>query len=337
MTMPARMLRLLSLLQSRREWSGAELAARLGVTDRTVRRDVDRLRELGYPVDASPGTGGGYRLASGRDLPPLVLDDDEAVAVAAGLLTAAGGGLSGIRETSVRALAKLEQVLPTRLRQRVAAVTQATSSVVLWDGPRADPATLAVVAAACRDHEVLSFDYASRDGASTARRVEPHHVVTVHGRWYLIAHDPERADWRTFRVDRITAPAPTHRRFTPRPVPGGDPAAYLDRTLAAAPYRYDAEATVDAPAEVVLARMIASSPSRIEALGERRCRVRLGADSLEIVAQRVVSLLALGVEVTLDGPAEVLDHLDALGRRISQVATGTGAARAKGRRGPKTT
>nr|BFF04487.1 YafY family protein [Streptoalloteichus tenebrarius] len=318
--MPARMLRLLSLLQSRREWSGAELAERLGVTDRTVRRDVDRLRELGYPVDASPGTGGGYRLASGRDLPPLLLDDDEAVAVAVGLLTAPGGGVRGIEETSARALAKLEQVLPARLRHRVAAVSEVTLPITLAKGTRTDPAVLAVVAAACRDHELLTFDYESREGAPSSRRVEPHHLVTVHGLWYLVAYDPERADWRTFRVDRVTAPTPTHRRFSPRRLPAEDAATYLDRTLAAAPYRYDAVATVAAPASVVLERMIGPSRSRVEPLGARRCRVRLGGDTLEIVAQRLLSLLALDVDLTLDGPAEVLDHLHATGRRLAELA-----------------
>ncbi|MGK5632144.1 helix-turn-helix transcriptional regulator, partial [Streptomyces sp. URMC 123] len=186
--LPARMLRLLSLLQTRREWSGTELAERLGVTTRTIRRDIDRLRDLGYPVDGTTGHAGGYRLASGAAMPPLLLDDEEATATAVALRTAAGH-LTGMEETALRALAKLEQVLPHRLRTQVAALQQTTATIT-WTagGPRTDPATLSVLAAACRDHETVTFDYTTRHGASASRRVEPHHLVASGGLWYLLAH-----------------------------------------------------------------------------------------------------------------------------------------------------
>ncbi|MGW6985743.1 helix-turn-helix transcriptional regulator, partial [Streptomyces sp. NPDC054932] len=202
-------LRLLLLLQTRREWSGADLAERLEVTVRTVRRDVDRLRDLGCPVDSARGHAGGYWLAAGTELPPLLLDDDEAVAIAVALRTAAGG-LAGIEEMALPALAKLEQVLPRRLRGRVSAL-QAAASGIAWEtaGPRVAPELLAMPAVACRDHEVLTFDCATRAGTAAARRVEPQHLVASGDLWYLLAHDTGRNDWRIFRLDRITDPTPT--------------------------------------------------------------------------------------------------------------------------------
>ncbi|WP_066927679.1 helix-turn-helix transcriptional regulator, partial [Streptomyces sp. NBRC 110611] len=241
--MPARMLRLLSLLQTRREWSGAELAERLGVTGRTVRRDIDRLRELGYTIDGTAGTAGGYRLAPGADLPPLALDDEEAVAIAVALRTATGG-VSGIEETAVRALAKLERALPTRLRHQVSALQQTTVPLTWPTGPQADPTTLTVLAAACRDHEITTFAYTTRHRTPGTRRVEPHALVSSHGRWYLVAYDTEREDWRTFRLDRLTDPAPTGHRVPPRELPAPDPATYVARTITRAPVRHRARATV---------------------------------------------------------------------------------------------
>jgi len=206
----ARLLRLLSLLQSRRDWPGAELAERLGVTTRTVRRDVDRLRDLGYPVESATGTAGGYRLGVGAALPPLLLDDDEAVAVAVGLRAAATGTVTGIEETSLRALAKLEQVLPSRLRHRVGAMQSAILPLT-GPGPTVDPDLLT---AACQAHEGVRFGY-----QQNTRRVEPYRLVHTGRRWYLLAFDLDRDDWRTFRVDRIdSAPLPGPR-FTPRPEP----------------------------------------------------------------------------------------------------------------------
>ncbi|WP_197359093.1 helix-turn-helix transcriptional regulator, partial [Streptomyces clavuligerus] len=205
----ARLLRLLSLLQAHREWSGAELAERLGVTARTVRRDADRLRALGYPVNASPGTGGGYRLGAGARLPPLLLDDEEAVAVAVGLRTSAGQGVEGIGETSVRALAKLEQVLPDRLRRRVSTLNSVTVPMLRVPRVQVDPSVLTELATACRDSEKLRFRYRDHSGSGTRRTVEPHRLVCTERRWYLVAWDLDRADWRTFRVDRVT-PTPPH-------------------------------------------------------------------------------------------------------------------------------
>ena len=206
LTLQARLLRLLDLLQSRPDWTGTELAERLAVTTRTVRKDVTRLRDLGYPVDANPGVAGGYRLAAGAHLPPLLLDDDEAVAVAIGLRAAAHAGIVGIEETSMRAVAKLEQMLPNRLRRRVSALQSAVESV-RWGAPDAlvETETLAVFSQACRDTEQVRFDYADKEGKESRRLVEPHKLVTVGQRWYLVAWDVRRDDWRTFRVDRTRA------------------------------------------------------------------------------------------------------------------------------------
>ncbi|HEY4019062.1 MAG TPA: YafY family protein [Pseudonocardiaceae bacterium] len=310
--MPGRMLRLLSLLQTRREWSGAELARRLDVTDRTVRRDIDRLRELGYPVDATTGTAGGYRLASGRDLPPLVLDDDEAVAIAVGLRTASSG-VHGVEDAAMRALAKLEQVLPARLRAQVAAVGSAT--VPLQEGAvtSTDPETLAVLAIACRDHELVAFDYRRRDGSASHRRVEPHSLVTAYRRWLLLAFDPGPRDWRIFRVDRISAPTPTRWRFTPRPLPDGDAAEYVGRSLAAAPYRYNARVVVRAPAARVMAGLSQPLPGKVIALDPNRCEVRCGADDLSLITHDLLDISQLGVEFDVDGPAELFAALRAVG------------------------
>ncbi|MFL5863117.1 MAG: helix-turn-helix transcriptional regulator [Solirubrobacteraceae bacterium] len=226
----ARLLALLSLLQVRREWTGQELANRLEVTPRTIRRDVDKLRSLGYPVEAAPGVAGGYRLSAGGELPPLLLDDAEAVAVAVGLRTAASGTIAGIEETSVRALAKLEQVLPSRLRRRVSALGNATSAFAI-DGPRIDADVLASLAAACRDATRLQFAYIARDEKASRRDIEPAAVVYSGHRWYLVAFDLDRDDWRTFRLDRIKGRVREAGRGHRRTVPGGDPAAYVQQQL----------------------------------------------------------------------------------------------------------
>ncbi|WP_354700859.1 hypothetical protein DSM112329_01151 [Paraconexibacter sp. AEG42_29] len=226
----SRLLALLSLLQQRREWSGPELAGRLEVGSRTIRRDVDKLRGLGYPIEAAPGVAGGYRLGAGADLPPLLLDDQEAVAVAIGLRTAATGSIGGIEETSVRALAKLEQLLPDRLRRRVQALAGATSAFQV-DGPQIDPDLLATIASACRDGVRLSFAYGAKDGAETRRETEPNALVHSGWRWYLVAYDLDREDWRTFRVDRIAGGVRPGGRGRRREVPGGDAAAYVKQSI----------------------------------------------------------------------------------------------------------
>ena len=210
----ARLLRLLSLLQTRPDWPGPELAGRLEITPRTLRRDIQRLRDLGYPVHATPGVAGGYRLAPGATLPPLLLTDDEAVAVAVSLRTAASQSVTGIAETALTALAKLEQVLPTRLRQRTEALHQATVTLPRT-APTVDPALLTTLATACRHHQALTIAYTTRDGAETERQIEPHRLVHTGYRWYLVARDTTRDAYRTFRADRITNPTPTGTRFVP--------------------------------------------------------------------------------------------------------------------------
>lgn len=232
-----RALELLSLLQSRRLWPAAELAERFGVTERTVRRDVDRLRSLGYPVDATTGTAGGYRLAAGAHLPPLVFDDDEAVAVVVGLRAAAGASIAGIEDTAVRALAKVEQALPARLRRRVSALDASVVSLQRDHGSDGvvEPETLSVLASACRNHEEVRFDYRRRDSEDSRRLVEPHQLLSAGRLWYLLAWDVRRADWRTFRLDRLNDVQLAGRRFTPREIPGGDAAAYLSSSVAAMP------------------------------------------------------------------------------------------------------
>ena len=309
------MLRLLALLQTHREWAGSELADRLAVSLRTLRRDVDRLRELGYPVRATRGVAGGYRLEAGAAMPPLLLDDDEAVAIAVGLRTAAGGSVAGIGETSVRALAKLEQVLPARLRRRVN-VLQTNTVPLVAGSPTVQPEALMTITQACQDQERLRFEYRSRDGVESRRLVEPHRLVSAGQRWYLLAWDVDRQDWRTFRVDRLDAPRATGIRFAAREPPGGDAAAFVAQALTSTLTRYQAVATLRAPAEVVATRM-RPSEGVLEAVDQASCRLRLGADSLEWLALRL-GLFDLDFEI--DEPAELRDHLRLLGNRLSRAA-----------------
>lgn len=318
--MPARMLRLLALLQSRREWSGAELATRLGITDRTLRRDIDRLRKLDYPVRGTSGTAGGYQLGAGKTLPPLLLDDAEAVSVATALVTAAGstaGGIAGIDETAMRALAKLQQVLPARLRSRLVAVTDATAAVPHRNAPRVDPATLAVLASCCRDHEIVSFDYFDRSGTSSARRVEPHSLVTVQAHWYLLAFDPDRADWRTFRIDRVHAIRPTHRHFAARELPAKDAASYLSESFATAPYRHNARLTVQLPAATVRERLYTTLLGDVEIDAPTHCTLRLSAESSTLLTQQIAAIAVLGARYTLETDEEIMARLRELGRLLA--------------------
>ena len=230
----ARALRLLSVLQTHRLWRSAELAERFDVTERTVRRDVERLRELGYRVNATTGPSGGYRLAAGSHLPPLVFDDEEAVAVVVGLRAAAGAAITGIEDSSLRALAKVEQALPDRLRRRVSALDASVVSLQRThsDALSVDAETLSSLASACRSHEEVRFDYHSRDRADSRRLVEPHQLLSAAHLWYLIAWDLRRDDWRTFRLDRIHDVQLAGRHFTPRAIPGGNAAAYLTSSVA---------------------------------------------------------------------------------------------------------
>jgi predicted DNA-binding transcriptional regulator YafY len=311
----ARLLRLLSLLQTPREWPGSELAARLEVSTRTVRNDVERLRALGYPVHATRGSTGGYRLGAGTRLPPLLLDDEEAVAVAIGLRTAAGGTITGVEETSVRALAKLEQVMPDRLRRRVSALQSFTVPVPPDSpGPRVTADTLITLTAACRDHERLRFDYRGHDGTESRRVVEPSRLVAWGRRWYLVAWDVDRSDWRTFRVDRLVPRPPTGPRFTPREPPE-DVVTRVTRGVSAAAWRHRAEVTVHAPAETVLAR-INPAVGTVEAVDEGTCVLRTGSDTLESLA---VHLGLLGVDFTVTDPPELVEQLRALARRYADA------------------
>jgi predicted DNA-binding transcriptional regulator YafY len=311
----SRLLTLLSLLQARRDWPGSELAHRLEVSARTIRRDVERLRGLGYPVESLTGPAGGYRLRAGTAMPPLLLDDDEAIAIAVGLRTAARASVTGIEETSVRALVKLEQVLPAHLRRRVRALQSATTTLPAG-GPTVDPQTLTVIAAACRDFECVRFAYRGRDGIASRREVEPHSLVNLGRRWYLAAWDRGRQDWRTFRVDRLGGPASTGVRFAPRDLPAKDAAAYVSQSLSAAPNRYEARITVHAPAEVVR-RNVPSYWGTIEPIDEHRCEYRTGDDDLAWLALRVAMLT---VDFDVNEPPELAEHLLQLARRLERAA-----------------
>jgi len=308
-----RLLDLLSLLQARRDWPGSTLAERLGVTERTIRRGVGRLRELGYPVESVSGPAGGYRLAAGTAMPPLLLDDDEAVAIAVGLRTAAGASVTGIEETSVRALVKLEQVLPSHLRRRVNALQTATVTPFA-SGPTVAPETLTAIAGASRDRERLRFDYRGRDATESRRCVEPHTLVNLGRRWYLVAWDCDREDWRTFRVDRLERLSAAGTRFSPRELPDPDAAAYVAANLSGAPSRYQARVTLHASARDVAQRSLFAGAT-VEAIDERTCELRTSDDSLDWLALRVA---ILGVDFEVHEPPELVAHLQELAQRITQ-------------------
>ena len=311
----ARLLELLSLLQSRSEWPGAELAERLGVGPRTIRRDVERLRALGYPVNATRGVAGGYRLGAGASLPPLLLDDEEAVAVAAGLRAATSVGIAGIEEISLRALSKLEQVLPGRLRRRVNALGVATVPYP-GTGPTVDSESLAVIAGACRDHQRLRFAYQGHDRPAGRRLVEPHRLVHSGRRWYLVAWDVNRVDWRTFRVDRIT-PSPTvDRRFHPREPPADDIVAYVAQGVAATRDRYQATVVLDVPAPQ-LAGKIPQSIATVEPRDDGSCLLRTSSDWLGGLA---VYIANLGVDFEVLEPPELIDEVARLAGRFATAA-----------------
>jgi len=282
----ARLLRLLSLMQMHRDWTGTELAERLEVTTRTIRRDVGRLRELGYPVHAVIGPVGGYRLGAGAALPPLLLDDDEAVAVTLGRQNNATGTVAGIEEASLRALNKVEQVLPTRLRYRVDALRAAVVAMP----PRYDPGPC----------ETLRFDYRSHAGDETRRSVEAHRIAHWSRKWYLVGWDTDRADWRTFRIDRMSLRTPNGRRFTHRPSPDGDVVAYLRRTMGFAMWPHRCVIRVHVPAEDLAGR------------------VEMGSDSYAPAAL-VVGLL--DVEFEVESPPELVTHLQVLAGRFTRATS----------------
>jgi predicted DNA-binding transcriptional regulator YafY len=311
----ARLLRLLSLLQIHRDWSGADLADRLGVTPRTVRRDVEKLRSLGYPVHASTGTAGGYRLGAGAALPPLLLDDEEAVAVAIGLRSAALGSVEGIAEASVRALAKIDQVLPSRLRRRVDALRAATVTVDSR-APKVSADALALLAAAVRDRERVRFDYTARAGQDSLREVEPYRLVHTGRRWYLVAYDLGRTDWRTFRVDRMQPKSPAGPRFTPREEPAQDSAAWTARRLAVEQYPYRARITVFAPAQVVADR-IPPEYGLVEPIDPGSCMLTVGGNYLEAMALYVAMV---GAEFRVHEPPELIAQVRDTAARLARAA-----------------
>ncbi|BBX09824.1 helix-turn-helix transcriptional regulator [Mycolicibacterium aichiense] len=271
----SRVLQLLGLLQSRRVWSGEELAQRLGVTTRSVRRDVERLRDLGYPVHASTGHGGGYQLGAGAALPPLLLDSDEAVAMAVCLRLAAGGSVAGVGEAALRALTKLDQVMPARLRSQVAAVHDATVTLTREAESPVDPEVLMTLARACRDSEHVGVDYVDRAGAPTSRRLEPYQLVTTGRRWYLLAYDRDRADWRSLRLDRMAQVHAKGSTFTAREAP--DAAAYVRRAITTSPYRYVTRVRYQA-AKSVMEQHFSPTTVTIEDDGPTTCVVVTGAD-----------------------------------------------------------
>ncbi|MCC0580600.1 helix-turn-helix transcriptional regulator [Streptomyces californicus] len=344
---PARLLKLLSLLQTPREWPGGELADRLDVSPRTIRRDIDRLRDLGYPVEASRGSVGGYRLVAGAAMPPLLLDDEEAVAIAVGLRAGAGHAIEGVDEASVRALAKLEQVLPSRLRHRVSALQNATVALTRGDGSTIDPRTLTTLASAVTGRERLRFAYLSGDGTPSKRLVEPCRLVSAGQRWYLVAYDLGREDWRTFRVDRVGEPYATGARFAPRPLPVegppdapaagpdgardgsgggsgkahgsgvGDAAVFLARSMRRMQPELRLDVRFSAPAEFVAARLPAHLGAP-EPDGEGGCRLRSSCtDSLEWVALR---LALVDCEFSAQGPPQLVEYLADLGSRLTRAA-----------------
>ncbi len=306
----ARVLRLLALLQQRPVWTGPELAERLGVTDRSVRRDVERLRTLGYPVNATQGVGGGYQLGAGLALPPLLLDDEEAIATAVSLRLAAGGTVAGASEAAVRTLAKLDQVLPARLRAEVRAVHDA---IVTLEGSRVevDADALLVLARAARDRVRVELTYTAAEAEPAVRRVEPYQLVATGRRWYLLAFDLDRDDWRTFRLDRMAEVRATTFRFALREAP--DAAAYVQRSVTVSPYQHEARVLVHAPAEAVRER-IPPTVGSVEPVGDDTCRVVAGGNSLEALLWHFGTL---GHAFTVESPDELRMAAAAFGARVA--------------------
>lgn len=312
-TTTGRLLQLLSLLQARPHWSGPELADRLGVTVRTVRRDVRRLRDLGYPVLTEAGVAGGYRLgAGGRAMPPLMLDRDEAIAVAVALRSAdpsRGGG-----EAALRALGKLELLLPATLRRQVGALGAMTARLAGHDTEAPDPELLVTLSRACRDGERLQVRYRDGRGQESARTIDPHRLVQTPRRWYLVAHDRDRQGWRTFRVDRLLDVHPTGHvvRLTDPP----EPVAFVQRAITTAPYRHQARVELAAPIDELRPRM-PPTVGVLEAIDERRTMLTVGADDLAVIALHVA---ALGVDVTIHEPDELRAVAAAMAGRLTRAA-----------------
>jgi predicted DNA-binding transcriptional regulator YafY len=309
----ARLLRLLALLQSRRYWPGAELAERLEVTGRTLRRDVNRLRDLGYTIRSSTGAAGGYQLGRGASLPPLLLEDDEAMAVGISLRTACASGVSGMEGAGLTALAKFEHVLPERLRRRLNALQSSVSPMGGWR-PTVDVRIISSFAAACHDRDCLRFRYRNHDGAEQGRHVEPHQLVHTGSRWYLVAWDLTRDDWRTFRLDRVLPPIATALRFQQRPAPEGGFAAYVSRSVAVLAHPHQARVIFHAP-ESQMREKVPPTFGVLEPLGAARCVLTTGANSLDVLS---VVLGIAGVDFEVLEPPELVDHLRQVGTRIAR-------------------
>ncbi|WP_154792141.1 helix-turn-helix transcriptional regulator [Occultella kanbiaonis] len=307
-----RLLKLLSLLQARRDWPGADLADRLDVSPRTVRRDVDRLRELGYPVQATKGPDGGYRLGAGTELPPLLLDDEQAVAVAVALQTASSG-VAGIEEAALRALTTVRQVMPSRLRHRVDAL-QFTSVPTATEAPQVDAGLLLELGAVCRDHHVLRFDYVAKDGTPSLRRVEPHRLVSWGTRWYLVAWCLDREAWRTFRADRMTLRTPHGARFTPRELPEADLADYLrSQVRGAAQWPARGRVLLHAPATTVAPWI--QRQGTVIARDEESCWVEAGSWTYNALA---AWFCMFDADFTVEGPDELRDAVAAMTARLAR-------------------
>jgi predicted DNA-binding transcriptional regulator YafY len=309
----SRLLRVLSLLQARSHWAGPDLAAQLEVHPRTLRRDIDRLRQLGYPVHASSGVAGGYVFRAGQSLPPLLLDDDEALAVAIALQIAAAGTVSGVEESSLRALVKLEQVMPTRLRRRTNALRSAILPVQRI-GPTIDASVLATLATACRDQLQVGFDYRDLRGRASVRTVQPHGLVHTGNHWYLVAWDPARDDWRTFRIDRVKGAPRTGAHFAPRAAPAGDLRAYVSGALAGV-HQGDQARVVLHRAREVMARTIPPSAATLEAIDDTRCLLLCSAGHLDSL---VYWLMALDVEFDVLEPPVLRQRLRLASERVAR-------------------
>ncbi len=317
MSTSERMLRLLSLLQTHRYWPGPELSDRLQVSPRTLRRDVDRLRELGYTVDAVRGAAGGYQLRAGGSLPPLLLEDEEAVAIAVGLRTAAAGAVAGMDDWSVQALSKVLTLMPPRLRRQMDAVASQTESPGPWEGaPVFDAAVLTTLAQACRDSELLRFDYTAREADVTHRRVEPLRLVSLGRRWYLVAWDRDRSDWRSFRLDRISAPEPTGQRFRARELPAADALAFVQQGIRRMPQRYAVRVLVAMAADDLAAQVgrwgtVTANPDTPDG-----CVLEMNVDDLN---WPVMVLAGSGAEFVVESPPELAERVAEVGTRFARV------------------
>ena len=313
---PARLLRLLSLLQNPRDWPGSELATRLEVSGRTIRRDVERLRDLGYPVEAVMGAVGGYRLVGGMAMPPLLLDDEEAVAIAIGLRTVVGQAVEGVEEASVRALAKLQQVLPPRLRSRVGVLRAATVSMQWGAATTVDPEQLTVIANAIANGQRLRFAYRANDRTESLRLVEPHSLVATGRRWYLAAFDDDRNDWRIFRVDRVRDPRPIAGSLPPRELPAQDAGEFIRSRLEGLAPTYDALVTLHLRADEATARL-GDLYGEVEPIDAGHCRLRMAADTLQWLAFR---LTLIDCEFEVHEPPQLAGYLRMLGERLGRAA-----------------